>query len=116
MSTHVLATITADPNSGEGGMDLLRLDGLEVGITPHWFRQIVERDFDGMFYPHWLDHPAMDKDTLVVEPYDLSHDDMRDLLSFADRYRLSVHVSAISSHYPTRTLAVFLTPNRQVAP
>jgi hypothetical protein len=57
-----------------------------------------------------MDHPSSDGDTLICEPYDLSHKALVDLLDFADRFGLSVTISALSAHYPTRTVAVFLIP------
>jgi hypothetical protein len=97
------------------GMSLLRLGGLKVGRTPAWFRRIVERDFGGSFHADWFDHPATDDASLVVEPYDLNHDDLNELLSFANQYALNVSISAVSQHHPTRTLTVRLTPRKSFA-
>jgi hypothetical protein len=115
MSTtiHIIATLKAEARFGEEGISLLRLSGLSPGKSPAWFRRIIECDFDGRFNPDWFDHPARTDDSLVVEPYGLSDESMRHLLAFADRYRLNVSISATSQHYPTRTLAVFLTPREE---
>jgi hypothetical protein len=112
---HVIATIKAEPRFGPEGMSLLRLGGLSPGKMPAWFRRIVERDFGGQFNPDWFDHHASAGDSLVVEPYNVTEDSLRDLLAFADRYGLSLSVSGISQHYPTRTLSIFLTPQERKA-
>lgn len=112
--TCVIATVKAEPRFGPEGMNLVRLGGLSVGKQPSWFRRIVQRDFDGRFDAEWFDHHARTDDSLVVEPYGLSDESLRHLLAFADRYRLSVSISATSHHFPTRSLAVFLTPREEV--
>jgi hypothetical protein len=106
----VIATIKAEARFGPEGMSLWRLGGLSVGKLPSWFRRIVERDFAGRFSADWFDHHARAGDALVVEPYGLSDGDLRDLLAFAGKYGLNVSISATSAHFPTRTVAVFLTP------
>jgi hypothetical protein len=114
-ATHVIviATVKAEARFGQEGICLLRLGGLSVGKRPAWFRRIVERDFGGHFSADWFDHHARAGDALVVEPYGLCHEDLRDLLAFAGKYGLSVSISATSQHFPTRTLAVFLTPREE---
>lgn len=112
-SAYTIATVKGESRFGKDGMTLLRLGGLSIGKQASWFRRIVERDFGGRFNAEWFDHYAKSGDALVVEPYDLDDDSLRDLLSFADRYGLNVAISAVSSHYPTRTLAVFLEPREQ---
>jgi hypothetical protein len=112
-STHVITTVKAEPRFGQEGMCLVRLGGLSVGKQPQWFRRIVQRDFGGRFNPDWFDHYAKSGDALVVEPYDIDGESLRDLLAFADRYSLNVTISAVSSHYPTRTVAIFLTPREE---
>ncbi len=107
----VLATVKAEARFGEEGITLLRLGGLSHKM-PAWFQRI-ERDF-GHFEHDWMDHPASDGNTLVCEPYNLSHEALMDLVDFAERYGLSVSISATSQHYPTRTLAIFLTPLDEV--
>jgi hypothetical protein len=109
----VITTVKAESRFGRDGMSVWRLDGLRPGRTPGWFRRIVERDFGGQFRPDWFDHHGRDGDALVCEPYGLSDESLRDLLTFADRYALTVTVSATSQHYPTRTLAIFLTPRNE---
>ena len=79
----VIATIKAESRFGSEGMSLLRLRGLSIGKVPRWFRQITDRDFAGRFNAHWFDHPARNGDALVVEPYDLDDESLRDLLAFA---------------------------------
>jgi hypothetical protein len=111
--THVIATVKAEARFGKEGISLLRLGGLSVGKLPSWFRRIIDRDFGGRFNADWFDHHARAGNALVVEPYDLTDDSLRDLLAFADRYRLSVTISATSQHFPTRTLAVFLIPREE---
>jgi hypothetical protein len=111
--TRIIATVKGEARFGHEGISLLRLGGLSVGKQPSWFRRIVERDFAGRFNPDWFDHHARTGESLVVEPYDLGDESLRDLLSFADRYGLNVSISATSQHYPTRTLAVFLTPREE---
>jgi hypothetical protein len=111
--TRVIATIKAEPRFGQEGMSLVRLGGLSVGKQPHWFRRIIQRDFAGRFNADWFDHHGCIDDSLVVEPYGLSEESLRSLLAFADRYGLNVTLSATSQHYPTRTLAVFLTPREE---
>jgi hypothetical protein len=107
----VLATVHGDPNFGPEGMNLFRLGGLRVGRTPEWFKKIVKQDFGGLFNADWYDHPATLGDSLVVQPYDLTHSALQDLIRFAEEQKLGVTISAMSHHYPTRTLAVFFTPN-----
>jgi hypothetical protein len=109
----VIATVKADARFGQEGMNLLRLGGLSVGKLPLWFRRIVERDFSGRFDADWFDHYSKAGNALVVEPYDLDHASLQSLLSFADRYGLNVTVSATSWHYPTRTVAIYLTPREE---
>jgi hypothetical protein len=114
MRTEVLTKIkTSESRFGPERMELWRLGGLVVGKTPAWFRKIVQKDFEGRFCADWYDHPSRGGDSLIVEPYDLSGKSLRDLLAFADRYALNVSISATSYHYPTRTIAVFLTPRRE---
>ena len=112
-SIRVIATIKAERRFGPEGMSLLRLAGVSPGKLPRWFQTIVARDFSGHFNAEWYDHPARDGDSLLVEPYDLTDESLRDLLAFADRYGLQVSISATSHHYPTRTLAVFLMPRAE---
>ncbi len=108
MSTiRVLANVKAEERFGEEGLTLLRLGGLSDEM-PAWFQRI-EHDY-GHFEHEWMDHPSSDGDTLVCEPYDLSHNALVDLLDFADRFGLSVSISALSAHYPTRTLSISLSP------
>jgi hypothetical protein len=108
--TRVIATVKAESRFGPDGMSLWRLGGISLGKTPAWFRRIVERDYAGRFDADWFDHYAQAGEALVVEPYDLNDDSLRDLVAFADRHALSVSISATSQHYPTRTLSVFLMP------
>lgn len=103
----ILANIKGEARFGEEGLDILRLTGLSNEM-PTWFQRI-EHDF-GCIEHDWLDHPSSDGDALVCEPYDLSHEGLKDLMDFADRFGLSVSISALSQHHPTRTLAIFLTP------
>jgi hypothetical protein len=115
-TTEVLAKIkTSESRFGPEGIELWRLGGLAVGKTPAWFRKIVQRDFNGRFYADWYDHPSRAGDSLVFEPYDLTGESLRDLLAFADRYAIDLSISATSHHYPTRTIAVFLTPRKKAA-
>ena len=113
-TTRVIANLKAESRFGQEGMTLWRLDGLSPGKLPTWFRRIIDRDFGGLFHADWFDHHARAGDALVCEPYGLSGDSLQELLAFADRYALSVTISATSQHYPTRTLAVFLTPRDEV--
>jgi hypothetical protein len=106
----VIATIKAEPRFGPDGMSLWRLTRLSPGKTPAWFRRIVDRDFDGSFNADWFDHHAKDGERLVVEPYDVSHEELRDILAFADKYALNVSISAITFHFPTRTVAITFIP------
>jgi hypothetical protein len=114
-TTSVLAVVKAEARFGPEGMVLWRLGGLKPGKTPAWFRRIVQRDFSGHFNAEWFDHHAQDGEVLAVEPYHLTDDSLRDLLAFADRYSLTVSISATSQHFPTRTLSIFLTPQRKAA-
>jgi hypothetical protein len=109
----VLAKIkTRETRFGPDGIELWRLKDLSFG-RPAWFRKIVDRDFAGSFNADWFDHPARSGETLIVEPYDLSHEELRDILAFADKYTLNVSISAITFHFPTRTLAISFTPRGQ---
>jgi hypothetical protein len=105
-----IATVKAEARFGEEGLTLLRLTGLSSEM-PSWFQRI-EHEFKGTEHD-WMDHPSSDGDTLIYEPYDLSHKALVDLLDFADRFGLSVSISALSAHYPTRTVAIFLTPREE---
>jgi hypothetical protein len=109
----VIASLKAGSRFGEEGMTLWRLEGVSPGKQPAWFRRIVDRDFGGRFSADWFDHHARAGDALVCEPYGLSGESLQNLLAFADRYGLSVTISATSWHYPTRTVAVFLTPREE---
>jgi hypothetical protein len=106
----VITTIKGEPRFGPEGMTLWRLTGVSLGRTPAWFRKIVDSHYEGQFHRDWLDHFAKDGDSLLVEPYDLDGESARDLLAFAERHSLRVTISAISHHFPTRTLAIHLTP------
>jgi hypothetical protein len=112
-TVRVITTLKAEARFGDEGMSLLRLCGLSPHKSPAWFRRIIDRDFGGQFNPDWFDHHARAGESLVVEPYDLDHESLRDLLAFADRYSLNLTISAVSSHYPTRTVAIFLTPREE---
>jgi hypothetical protein len=109
----VLATVKAEARFGEEGLSLLRLGGLSNEM-PSWFQRI-ERDFGQVVWSGhaWMDHPASDGESLVVQPYDLCHESLVDLMDFADRFSLNVFVSALSAHHPTRTLAIYLTPREE---
>jgi hypothetical protein len=109
-AARVIASIKAEPRFGPEGMELWRLKGLRPGRTPAWFRKIIDRDFDGHFNADWFDHHAQDGEALISEPYGLCHDDLREILAFADKYALNVSISATSHHFPTRTVSVALKP------
>jgi hypothetical protein len=109
-AARVITTIKAEPRFGPEGMELWRLTGLRPGRTPAWFRKIIDRDFDGNFHADWFDHHAQDGETLISEPYGICHDDLRDILAFADKYALNVSISAITFHFPTRTVALTFIP------
>jgi hypothetical protein len=111
--TRVIAIVKGEARFGSEGMSLLRLGGLSVGKQPSWFRRIIQRDFGGRFNAEWFDHHGCMDDSLVVEPYGLSDESLRNLLAFADAYALNITISATSQHFPTRTLAVFLTPREE---
>jgi hypothetical protein len=110
-SIEVLTTVkTRESRFGPAGIEIWRRQGLSVGTQPAWFRRIVDRDFGGSFNADWFDHFAKNGEQLVVEPYNLSHKDLRDLIAFADKYSLGVSMSAVSHHFPTRTISIELTP------
>ena len=114
MSTiRVIASLKAESRFGQEGMTLWRLEGVSPGKLPAWFRRIIERDFNGRLDADWFDHHARAGDALVCEPYGLSGESLQDLLAFADRYALNITISATSQHYPTRTLAIFLSPREE---
>jgi hypothetical protein len=106
MSVRVIATVPA--GYGDEELELWQLTGLSRGDVPEWFQEIVDTEYGGSFNPDWYDHVSRDEDTLVVEPYDLSDESLRDLVAFADKHSLRIHISAIASHYPTRTLSIAL--------
>lgn len=108
MSVRVIATVPA--GFGDEELELWQLTGLQRGDHPKWFEQIVDDEYGGNFNADWYDHVSRDEDTLVVEPYDLWDESLRDLVAFADKHSLKIHISAIASHYPTRTLAIALAP------
>jgi hypothetical protein len=114
-ATRIIAVVKSEARFGPEGMSLWRLTGVLPGRTPAWFRKIVDSDYDGQFHRDWLDHFAKDGDSLLVEPYDLDGESARDLLAFAERHSLRVTISAISHHFPTRTLAIHLTPRDRSA-
>jgi hypothetical protein len=106
-ATKVLTTIN-DPK--QGPLILVQVVGLKKFKYPRWYHQIADRrDYNR---PEWFDHPAKDGDSLVVEPYGLDLADLRDLVSFADRHSLDVSISAMTYHYPTRTVSICLTPRK----
>jgi hypothetical protein len=117
MSAHVkvLATVPTREARFAGSIELLRLDGLQVGKVPAWFRRIVDRDYNGRLNADWFDHFAKDGEALVVEPYGLGDESIRDLVRFAEKYGLRVTISAMSEHYPTRTLSISLMPGEESA-
>jgi hypothetical protein len=108
MSVRVIATVPV--GIGDEELDLWQLTGLQRGDLPEWFQDLVDREYGGSFNPDWYDHVSRDDNTLVVEPYDLWDGSLRDLVAFADKHSLKVHISAIASHYPTRTLSIALAP------
>jgi hypothetical protein len=110
MSVRVIATVPV--GFGDEELDLWQLTGLQRGDVPEWFEQIVDSAYGGSFNAHWNDHVSRDDNTLVVEPYDLGDESLRDLVAFADKHSLKVHISAIASHYPTRTLSIALAPRK----
>lgn len=81
----VIATIRAESRFGPDGMSLLRLGGVSSGKLPRWFQRIVSRDFSGRFSAKWYDHPARAGYSLVVEPFELNGESLREFLAFADR-------------------------------
>lgn len=109
-ASRVIAVVKAEARFGPEGMELWRLTGVSPGRSPAWFRKIVDRDFAGSFHADWFDHHAKDGETLISEPYDICHDDLREILAFADKYALNVSISATSHHFPTRTVSVALKP------
>jgi hypothetical protein len=111
----VLATVPTREARFAGSIELWRLDGLEVGKLPAWFRRIVDRDFNGHLSADWFDHFAKDGGALVVEPYNLDLESTQDLIQFAEKYGLRLSISAMSQHYPTRTLSISLTPREEKA-
>jgi hypothetical protein len=104
MSVRVIATLPV--GVGDEELDLWQLTGLQRGEKPDWFQEIVDRDYDGSFCPRWFDHPAQDGEDLIVEPYNLCHEELRDILTFADKHNVNVSMSAISHHFPTRTISI----------
>jgi hypothetical protein len=109
----VITTTKGEPRFGPEGMELWRLTGLRPGRTPAWFRKIVQRDYAGRFNTSWFDHSACDGESLVVEPYGIDGDSLRDLLAFADRYSLGLDISATTFHFPTRTICISLKPRER---
>ena len=107
-----VVTVATIPNGNSPvGMDLVRLAGLRKGKEPKWFERIRR---DGFNRPGWYDHPRSDGDALVVEPYGIwDLKDLRNLVEFADKYDLDVHISGISQHYPSRTINIRLTPRKE---
>jgi hypothetical protein len=107
MSVRVIATLPV--GFGDEELDLWQLTGLRRGDTPAWYR-IVNDEYDGAFNPRWYDHPSQNGKALVVEPYDLGHEEIRELVDFADKHKLNVSMSAISQHFPTRTISISFMP------
>ena len=113
-TTHIIATVKAECRFGPEGMSLVRLTGVSSGRLPAWFRRIVDRDFNGSFNADWFDHHAKSGEALIVEPYDLGEGSLRDLVAFAGKYHLGISISAITHHFPTRTLSISLTPKDRI--
>ena len=111
----VLATVPTREARFAGAIELGRLAGLEVGKQPSWFRRIVDRDFGDHFNADWFDHFAKDGEALVVEPYGLDDESIRELERFAEKYGLRYSISATSQHFPTRTLSISLIPREESA-
>jgi hypothetical protein len=113
-TAQVIVTVKAERRFGLEGMSLVRLTGVSPGRLPSWFRRIVDRDFNGSFNADWFDHHAKSGEALIVEPYNLGEGSLRDLVAFADKYHLGISISAITHHFPTRTLSISLTPKDRI--
>jgi hypothetical protein len=113
-TTQIIATVKAECRFGPEGMSLVRLTGVSPGRLPAWFSRIVDRDFGGSFNAEWFDHHAKSGEALIVEPYGLGEGSLRDLVAFAGKYHLGISISAITHHFPTRTLSISLTPKDRI--
>ena len=113
------ATVAVIPNGNLNGsdLDLVRLI-VKKGRVPRWFQRISDAggfNRDGA-HPHsrWYDHPALgDDDSLIVEPYVLYTEELRDVLAFADRHDLDVRITGVSAHYPSHSFNVRFTPRKE---
>jgi hypothetical protein len=89
---------------------------------PRWFRRLIDKHYGGIFpYSQWLDHfgkmtdPDSGAEILIAEPYGLSSDDARELLTFCDRHKLEFSIHAMSAHFPGRTISIWIQPQRTVS-
>ncbi len=108
LSLRVIGTIRLPQSGCNDREELLALEGKKVGQLPRWAQRIV-REREGTM-PDWWDHPGKAGDVLIVEPYGLHSDGVRDLVRFADAHGLDFHIQAESQHFPTRTVCVQLWP------
>jgi hypothetical protein len=98
---------------GNCANDLVALTGKRLGRLPRWARKIPK--LAGPWnndnpQPFWVDHPGSSGEVLILEPYQFSSADAEELLGFAKAHNLDFSISAISQHYPTRTLCIHLWP------
>ena len=109
LSLRVIGTIRLPQDGWNDPPDeLLALEGKKVGQLPQWAQRIV-REREGTM-PDWWDHPGKAGDMLIVEPYGLHSDGVRDIIRFADAHGLDFCIQAESQHFPTRTVCVQLWP------
>ena len=101
------------------GSDLYLLRGEKVrrGRLPRWVRKLQnqqEASWQLLFHEGWLDHIGVLRDDgqeyFVSEPYDLDSDAIRDLVKDAERFNFDFQISALSYHYPTRTVRILAWP------
>lgn len=107
LSAHVIGTIKLPQDGSQSpASPLLALSGKREWRLPQWARKI-SNELGGEL-PDWFDHWGKCGDTLICEPYHLSSADIADLIRFAQMYGLDFSVSAVSQHYPTRTVCIRL--------
>lgn len=58
----------------------------------------------------WLDHWAVDGDTLITEPYSICLEDLEEIVTFARANHLRVGMSGASYHYPGWTMRIVFKP------
>lgn len=107
-------TPIVEVETDDGELTLVRGERVRRGVFPAWVRKLQEEHAEPgelPFHNSWLDHcgtiPSSEVgEVFVSEPYDLTPEDVHDLVEDAERFEFDFLISATSFHFPTRTVRV----------